>query len=361
MTSAPTLDFTGTESVDLIFREDFSPVRGIASEMDQVQGDLIWVEDYEALELGDVLTNSIVVRPPTTELDLEIELALNHGAVGIILAGDAYDDEVYTKRPAIYTYSPDIPIPVFELTRTGSKKLLAISLFPDLRVSKLPPVAQLEVFGEMRFRLPPAEELPTANVLGYLEGSDPFLKDEVIIIGAHFDHVGDDPSYGLNYSGSNDDASGISGLLEIARIWQESGYQPKRSVLFAAWGAQELDQAGSNYYVLNPIHPLENTIGMIQMDGIGGGDGFYPGVQGEWENDGQLLFRIKSEDKVVYTSQITPSDHFSFRDQSIPTLLISWRLANEDNYPDELTNNVSAEKLEICTEMVMLALMGAAR
>jgi hypothetical protein len=255
----------------------------------------------------------------------------------------------------------DSPIPVFELARAGTKKLLAVSIFPDTSLSKLPPVTLLEVEGEMRFRLPAAEAAPTANVLGFLEGSDPFLKDEVIIIGAHFDHVGDDPSYGLKYSGRNDDASGISGLLEIARIWQQSGYQPKRSVLFAAWGAQELDQAGSSYYVQNPILPLENTLGMIQMDGIAGGGGFYPGVQGDWEDDGQLLFRIKSEDKVIFTPQTTPSDHFSFQDHSIPTLLISWRLANEDNYPDELANRVSAEKLEICTEMVMLALMGAAR
>ena len=97
------------------------------------------------------------------------------------------------------------------------------------------------------------------------------------------------------------------------------------------------------------------------MDGIAGGDGFYPGVQGEWETDGQLLFRVKTEDKVVITPQITPSDHFSFRDYPIPTLLVSWRLANEDNLPDDLTNQVRPEKLEVCGKMVIQILMGAAR
>ena len=361
MSFAPTLVIHGTERIKLQFRDDFSPIRAISENADDVSGDLVWVEDYELLEFGDVLTDVIVVRPPSTDLDLEIELALEHGAVGIIFAGDAYDDQMYQKQPEIFSYSPDTPIPVFELTRAGTKKLLATSKYPDQILSKIPPFTPFDVFGEMRFRLPAAEAYPTANVLGYIEGSDPFLKDEIIIIGAHFDHVGDDPSYGLAYSGENNDASGISGLLEIARIWQQFGYQPKRSVLFAAWGAQELEQAGSSYYVQNPIYPLENTIGVIQLDGIGGGDGFYPGVQGEWESDGQLLFRITSEEKVIYTPQFTPSDHFSFHDHPIPTLLISWRLADEDNYPDELTNRVIPEKLEICTEMAILALMGAAR
>jgi len=136
---------------------------------------------------------------------------------------------------------------------------------------------------------------------------------------------------------------------------------PRRSVLFAAWGAQELEQAGSSYYVDHPIFPLRNTVGIIQMDGIAGGDGFYPSVQGEWQTDGQLLFRIRTEDKVIVTPQITPGDHFSFHDYSIPTLLVSWRLANEDNLPDDITNQVSSEKLETCAKMVILMVMGAAR
>ena len=97
------------------------------------------------------------------------------------------------------------------------------------------------------------------------------------------------------------------------------------------------------------------------MDGIGGGDGFYPGVQGEWETDGQLLYRIRTEEKYVITPQITLSDHFSFHDHPIPTLLVSWRLANEDNLPDDYANRVSPERLEISGKMVIQLLMGAAR
>jgi hypothetical protein len=319
------------------------------------------VSDYEALQFGEVLTGTIIVRPGITDIDVEIRQAVSHGAAGLIFASDAHDEQIYAKQPEIYAYPPTSPIPVFRLTRDGFQKLYELSGHTLQSINKLPPITPLEIQGEMVFRLPPAAAVPTANVLGFLPGSDPYLRQEVVIIGAHYDHVGDDPASGLRYSGGNDNASGVAGLLEIARVWQQTGYRPKRSVLFAAWGAQELNQAGSSYYVANPIYPLEDTIAVIQMDGIAGGDGFYPGIQGEWERDGQLLLRIRTDEKLISTPQISPSDHFSFQDHPIPTLLVTWRLANEDNLPDEISNRVSPERLEICGELVILALMGIAR
>jgi len=361
MSTPPLLKVSGNEALDFVFRDDFSPVRAISVELNQINGEVVWVSDYEALEFGDVLSATIIIRPPTTEVDIEIEQAVNHGAVGLIFAGDAYGDMIYAKKPEIYFFPPNSPIPVFELTRSGTRKLLESSGYEVLNFSKFDPITHMGITGEMEFKLPKPSQFPTSNVLGFLPGSDPYLKNEVVIIGAHYDHVGDDPSNGLRYSGGNDNASGIGGLLEIARVWQEAGYEPKRSVLFAAWGAQELNQAGSLYYINNPIHPLENTIGLIQLDGIGGGDGFHPSVQGEWQTDGRLLLRMRTDGKLILTSKISPSDHFSFQSYPIPALLVSWRLANEDNFPDEISNKVSPERLEITGEMAILALMAIAR
>ena len=361
LSAAPRLEITGTESPKFIFREDFSPIASPTEDGELVRGDLVFVEEYEALEFGDSLAGTILVRPYTTEIEGEIEEALNHGAVGIILLGDEHGDEIFGKEPEITAYTPDSLIPVFQLTRSGTRKLAEAAGHTNQSFAKLAAITYLERGGEMVFQLPAAETMPTANILGFLPGSDPFLSQEILIIGAHYDHVGDDPGNGLRFSGRNDDASGISGLLEIARVWQEHGYRPKRSVLFAAWGAQELGQIGSSHYVEQPIYPLEDTIGVIQLDGIGGGDGFYPGVQAEWESDGQLLFRIQTEDKWVIASPVTPSDHFAFQDLPIPEVLISWRLANEDNLPDDLTNQVSPEKLEVCGKMALQLLMAAAR
>lgn len=119
----------------------------------------------------------------------------------------------------------------------------------------------------------------TANVIGYLEGSDQSLRDEVIIIGAHYDHVGfgeGGVSRGNNktdknkvHNGADDNASGTAGLLELAEYFSQQRASLKRSLLFIAFGAEELGLIGSSYYVKHPKIPLGNTIAMINMDMIG--------------------------------------------------------------------------------------------
>ena len=105
------------------------------------------------------------------------------------------------------------------------------------------------------------------NVLAYLPGSDPNLKDEVVIISAHFDHMGYHD--GEVFQGADDDASGTAGLLEIAEAYALSPEKPARSVLFAAWNAEERGLLGSRYYVERPALLLENTTALFQMDMIG--------------------------------------------------------------------------------------------
>lgn len=147
----------------------------------------------------------------------------------------------------------------------------------------------MDLSGKIVIREPGPE---TANVLGFLPGSDPELRDEVIILGAHYDHVGDDPG-GLAYSGANDNASGVAVLLEIARQWQEAGYQPARSILFAAWGAQEAGQIGAGSYLAQPVLPITNTVGVVVLDAVGGGSGHRLMAQGMWEREGLLLFGME--------------------------------------------------------------------
>jgi Zn-dependent M28 family amino/carboxypeptidase len=221
--------------------------------------------------------------------------------------------------------------------------------------------------GIVRFECSPDrfDTVLTANVLGLLPGSDPYLSQEVIILGAHYDYVGNDPG-GLRYSGANDNASGVAVLLEIARLLHEQDYRPKRSLLFAAWGAQELGQVGSNFYVTNPLFPVHDTIAMIQLDGVGGGDGFKLGVQGSTKTDGEVLFYINAaeqalEEKLVYTPPFNESDDTPFRQVGIPSVLISWRLANDDNLPDELGNAVHPERLGIAGRVITLLLLALAR
>ena len=106
------------------------------------------------------------------------------------------------------------------------------------------------------------------NVLGLIPGVDPSVKEECLIIGAHHDHLGQGENEDIFY-GADDDASGTTGLLELAAAFQTGTLKPKRTILLAAWGAEELGLLGSRYYVQHPAFPLSHTIAMLQMDMIG--------------------------------------------------------------------------------------------
>lgn len=116
------------------------------------------------------------------------------------------------------------------------------------------------------------------NVLGFLEGSDPKLKNEVLVITAHYDHIGITPEAKgddkIN-NGADDDGSGTTGVLMIAEAFvkaKKAGKGPKRSILFMTVTGEEKGLLGSEWYSEYPIFPLKNTITNLNIDMIGRGD-----------------------------------------------------------------------------------------
>ena len=113
--------------------------------------------------------------------------------------------------------------------------------------------------------------VPDRNVLALVEGADPKLKDEVVIVSAHYDHEGADGN--VIYSGADDDGSGTVALIEIADAYAmaaAAGQRPRRSVLFAAWGSEERGPLlGAWAYTENPTFPLGQTVAVLNMDMIG--------------------------------------------------------------------------------------------
>ncbi len=107
------------------------------------------------------------------------------------------------------------------------------------------------------------------NVIGILEGCDPNLKDEVLVVSAHLDHLG--KCYTL-MPGANDNASGVAALLGAAEALSKSPIKPRRSVMFICFGAEEQGVAGSKYFIEHPTIPLSRIIGLINMDSVGVGD-----------------------------------------------------------------------------------------
>lgn len=107
------------------------------------------------------------------------------------------------------------------------------------------------------------------NVLGLIEGTDPILKDEVIIVGANIDHVG------FCYEvmpGANNNASGAAVMLGLAEALTQNVAKPKRSVLFIGLGSKEQAFKGSQAYLNNPVFPRSKTVAFLNMDMVGCGD-----------------------------------------------------------------------------------------
>lgn len=121
------------------------------------------------------------------------------------------------------------------------------------------------------------------NVVAFIEGSDPVLKNEVVVISAHLDHIGMDPSAEGDQinNGADDDGSGTVALLEIAEAFQQAvgnGDGPRRSILFLHVAGEEKGLLGSAYYTdVQPLVALENTVANLNIDMIGRHDPEHPG------------------------------------------------------------------------------------
>ena len=121
-----------------------------------------------------------------------------------------------------------------------------------------------------------SSQVETENVVAFVEGSDPLLKNEFVIISAHLDHVGTkevaEGEDGI-FNGADDDGTGTVSLLEIAEAFQkakEDGNGPRRSVLFLHVTGEEKGLFGSEYYAdMEPLVPLENTVADLNIDMIG--------------------------------------------------------------------------------------------
>ena len=116
--------------------------------------------------------------------------------------------------------------------------------------------------------------VPTENVVAYVEGSDPVLKDEVVVISAHLDHVGDDgEGEDAIYNGADDDGSGTVTMLEIAEAFQKAkddGHGPRRSILLLHVTGEEEGLLGSEFYAdRQPLVPIANTAANLNIDMIG--------------------------------------------------------------------------------------------
>lgn len=207
----------------------------------------------------------------------------------------------------------------------------------------------------MRVRMgEPRPGLPTANVVGWLPGRSPELADEYVVVGAHYDHLGrgffgslgGDPAHGRLHPGADDNASGVAGLLAVAERLARRGARPPRSVVFVAFGAEEIGLAGSRRFLEDGPFPRERIVAMVgltmigraataglSIQGVGSGRGLR-GLVAEWIRPRRDL-RVWLRDTTSLRS-----DHYVFLRRRIPALLFHTGLHDQFHTPADVSSLV---------------------
>lgn len=219
------------------------------------------------------------------------------------------------------------------------------------------------------------EDVILHNVAGYIEGSDPELKNEIVIFSAHADHVG--TSGDMVYAGADDNATGCSALLEIADAFMSLPKKPLRSVLFLWVTGEEIGLLGSQAYTAKPLFPIENTVVNLNLDMIGRTRGIADTtaenpMTGPMEvfvitgDQSRELRRIAKEtDKrsdidfdYSLSGRSSPlqlfarSDHYNFVKKDIPVLFFTTGLHTDYHTPGDTVDKINFNKMELITRTV---------
>lgn len=351
--------FIGDNKVSTSLEEDFItlPFSGTAD----VNGKLVFAgfgisapdleyDDYEGLDVTGKIVVVLRDHPepdvPHSEFDSfsplrkKASVARDKGALGIIFV-NGYED--FRKDDELVEFKFDRGGAVTDFAVANVKRKLIEKLFETEQPSfedTYKKITETKKPASFEFKDASASlttevkevEGTSWNVAGYLEGNDPELKDEYIVIGAHFDHLGwgkenslytgDEP---MIHNGADDNASGTTGVLEIAEKFASIKDKIKHSIIFITFSGEELGLLGSNYFVNNSPVPTEEMIVMINMDMIGRLNEenslivYGTGTSSGWED---ILNNNNTDSlKLTFNEEgYGPSDHSSFYGKKIPVL-----------------------------------------
>ena len=314
------------------------------------------------------------------ELASKATNAKNHGAVGIILVNDLGNhpcDPDELLRLNDISGPQEMNIPIIQVKPAIIDEWLKPSghTLDDLRQQidndlsnhsfALDAAAQVAMTVDIE-RI----HRPVANVVGLLSGADPALADQYIIVGAHYDHLGLGQQHSLAprevgqvHHGADDNASGTSGVLELADALSHSPRRPRRSIVFVCFAGEELGLLGSAYFANHPPFPINQTVAMINMDMIGrvsknklyvSGTGTSPGLQKLVQDANHVL----NFDISFSSSGYGASDHTSFTVKEIPVLFFFSGLHSDYHKPSDSSDKIDAADGARVVELVANVVQG---
>ncbi len=327
------------------------------------------------------------------------EVARRHGATGVLVVqgpprrpqripSGPTNGRIRTDRPNHSLTSPFWDLPVFNIDARVANEILAgsgktvASLQAAIDKGATPqstPISGVTV--QMRRAVTERRTINTRNVVGVIEGSDPKLKDEYIIVTGHYDHVGQKAPF--IFHGADDNATACAAVIAIAEAIKANPTPPKRSIMFLVFEAEEDFLQGAFHYVNNPIVPLEKTVAVLNMDMIGRdedsatwntkadqnrngvnliGTLYSPDLRRVIEASNESIglkldYKTDTDDREGWFSR---SDHYPFAIKGVPMVLF-----NTGEHPDYHTANdtwdrINYPKMEKIVRLVYLSARGLA-
>ncbi len=256
-------------------------------------------------------------------------VAKNNGAKGILFISLPNDEKPQPLIGSIMHGEGEHPIdfPQLHISLEAANKLIARTGFSisDVQTKidekKKPLSMNLATKAQIEVNSSYEKNTRTMNVIAMIEGSDPKLKEEYLVIGAHLDHVGSQA--GLLFPGANDNASGSAGVLEIAKAFVKGGIEPKRSVIFVLFASEEQGLNGSKHFVNRWTKGYDKITAMINLDCIGYGDSIQVGNGESAPNLWEIANQI---DQTSFNSMVERTwngggaDATPFHEKGIPCL-----------------------------------------
>ena len=293
-------------------------------------------------------------------------LATDKGAIGVLFVSgvntekkDKLDDLYFDKSKS------RADIPVIQITRKFADEILKesgteIEVLETVLISDMKPMSfhtKTTIYAETDVIF---EKVNTQNIIAKIEGSDATLKEEIIIIGAHYDHLGfGGPGSGSRtpdtlaiHNGADDNASGVAGIIEIAQKMANSENKPKRTVIFMAFGAEEMGLLGSKFFTENPLIDISKIKMMLNFDMIGRLDSARTltiGGTGTTAVSEEIINKYASEKSLniqMSKEGSGPSDHAAFYVKNIPVLFFFTGIHDDYHTPADDTHliNIEGEK-----------------
>ena len=303
---------------------------------------------------------------------MKVLTAKDHGAAGVLLVSGFELDksDKLTKLEADQTES-NLGIPVFHIKRDVADKILLKSgktladLEKQLNKNKTPNSfdcnTTLKAISDVTYK-----KVKSQNVVAMLPGNDPVLKDEFIVIGGHYDHLGFGgqstssrmPDTIAVHFGADDNASGIASIIEIAEKLADNKSHLQRSVIIIAFGAEEIGTIGSKFFTSNPVVDLKQIKAMVNIDMVGrlkeSKDLFVGGVGTSVESENLLNKLVEGRDLKLGISYngFGPSDHSAFYVEDIPVFFFSTGAHGDYHTPLDVIDKLNFEGLKVLTDYV---------